>query len=68
MTYGAQIGTALGIMFGQVVWMVALGAAMARTGIDMDALKARFYPSETIDTSKETLEWLKTRLPRAKAS
>lgn len=67
-TYGPQIGTALGIVFGQLVWMVALGAAMARTSIDMDALKARFYPSETIDTSKETLEWLKTRLPRAKAS
>lgn len=67
-TYGPHVGTALGVMFGQLVWMAALGAAMARTGVDMDALKARFYPSETIETSKETLEWLKTRLPRAKAS
>ena len=28
-----------------------------------EALKARFYPAQTIDTSKETLEWLQKRMP-----
>ena len=36
---------------------------VARTGIDVEALKRRFYPAQTIDTSKETLEWLQKRMP-----
>ena len=36
---------------------------MARTGIDQEALKARFYPVKTIETSKETLEWLQSKMP-----
>ncbi len=35
----------------------------ASTGIDVEALKARFYPTQTIETSKETLEWLQKRMP-----
>ena len=34
-----------------------------RTGIDVEALKNRFIPNQTIDTSKETLEWLQKRMP-----
>ena len=41
---------------------------MAAAGIDAETLKQRFYPSQTTDTSKETLEWPKTRLPRATGS
>ena len=40
-----------------------MGVDVARTGIDIEALKARFYPNQTIDTSKETLEWLQKRMP-----
>ena len=39
------------------------GADVARTGIDVEALKNRFYPVQTIDTGKETLEWLQKRMP-----
>ena len=31
--------------------------------VDIEALKNRFYPVQTIDTSKETLEWLQKRMP-----
>ena len=36
---------------------------VSRTGIDVEALKARFTPTQTIETSKETLEWLQKRMP-----
>ena len=31
--------------------------------LDVEALKRRFYQEQTIDTSKETLEWLQKRMP-----
>jgi hypothetical protein len=36
---------------------------IARTGVDVDELKARFYPAQTIETSKETLAWLQSKMP-----
>ena len=62
-TYGRQVGAALGITLGLVTFLAVLAIGVVRTGIDMDALKARFYPDITIDTSKETLEWLQRRMP-----
>jgi hypothetical protein len=40
-----------------------MAIAVVRTGIDLETLKDRFYPKQTIDTSKETLEWLQKRMP-----
>jgi hypothetical protein len=40
-----------------------MGTDVARTGIDVEALKARFYPTQTIETSKETLAWLLSKMP-----
>jgi hypothetical protein len=62
-TFGPQVGAALGITAGWVAWIALMGVDVARTGIDIDALTARFYPSQTIETSKETLEWLQKRMP-----
>ncbi|MEP6638043.1 MAG: hypothetical protein ABJC39_01725 [Chloroflexota bacterium] len=61
--FGPQTGAGVGITIGYIVWIALMGVGVARTGIDVDALKKRFYPSTTIDTSKETLEWLKKRMP-----
>jgi hypothetical protein len=36
---------------------------VSRTGIDVEALRRRFTPVQTIDTTKETLEWLQKRMP-----
>lgn len=46
-----------------LAWPIAAGYAVARTGIDTDALKARFYPTQTIETTKETIEWVRARTP-----
>ena len=40
-----------------------MGLDVRRTGIDVEALKDRFTPTQTIKTSKETLEWLQKRMP-----
>ena len=62
-TFGPQVGAGIGITLGYVTWIVLMGIDVARTGIDVEALKDRFYPAQTIDTSKETLEWLQKRMP-----
>ena len=62
-TFGPQVGVGIGITLGYVTWMVLMGIDVMRTGIDVEALKQRFYPVQTIDTSKETLEWLQKRMP-----
>ncbi len=60
---GPQVGIGIGIAVGYVTWIGVMATDMMRTGVDVEALKARFYPTQTIETSKETLAWLKTRMP-----
>ena len=60
---GAQVGTGIGIAVGYIAWIGVMAADMARTGIDVEALKARFVPTQTIETSKETLAWLQKKMP-----
>lgn len=67
-TFGWQAAVGLGLTIAYVIWLGWMAAALARDGVDTDALKRRFYPSQTIDTTKETLEWLQTRMPRGPAS
>ena len=62
-TFGPQVGAAIGITAGYLIWMALMGADVAMTGINVEALKQRFYPAQTIETSKETLEWLQKRMP-----
>ena len=62
-TFGPQVGAAIGITVGYIAWIAFMGLDVARTGIDQEALKNRFTPVQTIETSKETLEWLQKRMP-----
>jgi hypothetical protein len=62
-TFGPQVGAAVGITAGYLTWIALMGVDVARNGVDIDGLKERFYPSQTIDTGKETLEWLQKRMP-----
>ncbi len=62
-TFGPQVGAAVGITIGYPTWIALMGVDVARSGVDTEALKERFYPSQTIDTGKETLEWLQKRMP-----
>jgi len=66
--FGPRVGAALGVTIGLVMWPVFMGLTVGRQGIDGEALKARFYPSQTIDTTKETIEWVRSRTPLGRES
>jgi len=63
LTPGWRVAIALGVTVWLLSWTILMGALVARTGVDREALKARFWPQTTIDTTKETIEWAKARMP-----
>jgi hypothetical protein len=63
-----QVGAALGILAGLIAWPVLSGLGVARTGIDGDALKAKFTPDQSIEQAKESIEWVRARVPLAPKS
>jgi hypothetical protein len=62
-TFGPQIGAGVGITIGYLTWIALMANDVARRGIDLEGMKDRFYPTQTIETGKETLEWLQKRMP-----
>ncbi|MBP1705447.1 MAG: hypothetical protein H6Q36_1186 [Chloroflexi bacterium] len=64
-SYSLQVGVALGIVVGLVCW-IAFGL-MTLQGFDWEAFGYRFVPSATIDTTQETVEWIRNRMPGRKA-
>jgi hypothetical protein len=67
LTFGVQVGIALGIAAAYATWIGLMLLDVSRTGIDTDALQQRFIPTMTIETSKETLEWLRQRMPGSRS-
>jgi hypothetical protein len=67
-TFGPQVSAAIGTTVAYLIWVGLMGLDVYRTGIDQEALKARYTPTMTIETSKETLEWLKQRTRRGNGS
>ncbi|HJW22330.1 MAG TPA: hypothetical protein VJ506_07875 [Candidatus Limnocylindrales bacterium] len=63
-----QVGVALGVLAGLVAWPILSGIGVARTGIDGEALKAKFMPDQSIEQAKETIEWVRARVPLAPKS
>lgn len=59
----AQVGAALGVMAALIAWPLIAGRELLRTGVDGEALAARFTPQQTIDLTKETIEWVRARTP-----
>lgn len=60
-SYSQEVAAAIGVVAGLAVWAL-LTAAEART-IDPEDLKRRFWPQQTIDTTKETIEWVRAQTP-----
>ena len=61
--YGPRIGAAAGVATFLLAWPLLMLLRLKREGIDGEALKRRFMPQATIDTTKESIEWAKARLP-----
>jgi len=55
-SFSRQVGAAIGVAVAVAAWP-ALGA-LALRNYDWAALKDRFMPTTTIETSRETIEWL----------
>lgn len=58
-----QAGAATGVLVTLIAWPVLAGRDVMRTGVDGEALKKKFTPDETIGLTKETLEWVRARMP-----
>jgi len=67
-TFGPRVGIAIGLAAFYIAWVALMGFRVGKNGIDTDALKARFIPQQTIDTTKETIEWAKARVPNGPRS
>jgi len=65
---GPRVGSALGVAVGLVFWPIVAAVLVFRHGVDFEKLKARFVPMQTIETTKETIEWVREQLPLARKS
>lgn len=59
----ATVGSALGVVVALVTWPVLAGLDLARSGVDGEAIAKKFVPQQTIDLTKETIEWVRARTP-----
>ncbi len=62
-TFSLHVAVAVGIAVLLGAWIVACGLAVARGGLDATAWGRKFYPSQSIDSAKETIEWVRERTP-----
>ena len=60
-SFSLRVGIALGICTMFIAWPAF--AATALRSFDWEALKARYWPGTTIETTKETIEWVRARTP-----
>jgi hypothetical protein len=65
---GPRVGAAIGVTVGLSVWMGVTVAEVVRHGIDGEEFMKRFIPQKTIDTTKETIEWARARMPLSRRS
>ncbi len=61
--FGWRVGAALGFATAYAAYLGVLGGRLAAAGIDVETIKPRFWPQQTIDSAKETIEWAKARNP-----
>jgi hypothetical protein len=65
---GPRVGAAVGVTVGLIVWPAAMGLRVARQGLDGEEFMSRFWPATTIETTKETIEWVRRRMPLGRES
>lgn len=61
--YSPAVAIALGLAVALALWPALVGIDTWRRGIDVAALKNRFYPRLTVETTKETIEWVRKQRP-----
>jgi hypothetical protein len=61
--YSLAVAIAFGLAVALALWPTLVGIDTYRRGIDLEALKNRFYPRLTVETTKETIEWVRKQRP-----
>jgi hypothetical protein len=49
-------------------WPIVAAVFVFRHGIDTAKLRNRFVPVQTIETTKETIEWVREQMPLGRKS
>ncbi len=62
-TFSWHVAVALGIAVILGLWMALSALEISRGGFDAEAFGRKFYPTQSIDSAKETMEWLRERMP-----
>ena len=62
-TFSWQVAIALGIVVALGIWVALCILEAARGGVDFEAWGRKFYPSQSIESAKETIEWVRERTP-----
>ena len=63
-----RAGAAVGVVIGLIVWPAGLGASVMRRGIDIEGIKNRLIPNVTMQTTRETIEWMRQQTPLGRKS
>ena len=65
---GLRVSVALGLAALLLFWPICAAVLVFRHGIDLGKLKDRFVPVQTIETTKETIEWVREQMPLGRKS
>jgi uncharacterized membrane protein (DUF485 family) len=63
-----RVAAAVGVAALLLVWPVVAAVFVFRHGIDTAKLRKRFVPDVTIETTKETIEWVREQMPLGRKS
>lgn len=62
------VGAAIGVLVALILWPILAVRDVMQTGVDGEAIMKKFTPDETIGMTKETIEWVRARMPLAPKS
>jgi hypothetical protein len=63
-----RVAAAMGVATLLLFWPLVAAVFVFRHGIDTAKLRARFVPDQTIETTKETIEWVREQMPLGRKS
>jgi hypothetical protein len=65
---GPRVAAAMGVAALLLFWPIVAAVFVFRHGIDTAKLRKRFVPEQTIETTKETIEWVREQMPLGRKS
>ena len=65
---GPRVGAAIGVAVGLIAWAGLMAVSAARAGFSGSAFTKTLKPERTIQTTKETIEWARERMPLSRKS